>query len=122
MKYDLNQRADLVQYLDRMPALPEALKAEILRWPEVAKSPFSHSFYSSKAKRWNVTPEGCRRISNHWNFRPKRRRCELHCVTDRPVANRTHWTLAIYRAGVWEVLQTLPRQLGKRLPARSGVQ
>ncbi len=93
---------DLLVFLERLHSMPEACRKIIRAWPERKKSPFSRSFYSSRAKRWDFTPDGCARISDHWNFHSRR---QLHCVTDQPVPNGTHWTHAIYNAQsrVWQV-------------------
>lgn len=108
MKYNLDRHGDLVMYLDRFKSLPDALKEEMLSWPEVRKSPYSRSFYSSKKKRWDFTPEGCKRISNHWNFRSRRDPMTVHCITDIDVRNSSHWTLATYVEGLWRVESSLP--------------
>lgn len=110
MKYNLANRSDLLVYLDRFKSLPRELKSEMLEWPTVKKSPYSRSFYSSKEKRWDFTPEDCRRISDHWNFQSERSRNpqEIHCCTDRNVQNGSHWTLAIYTEGIWRVIASFP--------------
>lgn len=103
--------------LERLRTLPEPLKAAILSWPQVYRSPYSRSYYNSGSKRWDHTPEGCLRVSDHWNFRS---RGQLHCPTDRRVPNRTHWTLARWdsASGVWQIELSLPAQPRRHRPRR----
>lgn len=121
MKYNLDNRADLMLYLGRFKSLPETFKAEILSWDIVKKSPYGPSFYSSKEKRWDFTPEGCLRVSNHWNFRSKRHPQQVHCVTDKAVPNNSHWTLAEFHEGIWRVKQSYPIYKSRKSARRKTV-
>ena len=57
-----------------------------------AKSPYGNSFYSTKNKKWDYTPNASYRISDHWNFKSKADynflegeffdHAEIHCKTD----------------------------------------
>jgi hypothetical protein len=49
--------------------LNEDLFAILLGWPLIAKSPYGASFYDTPDKRWDHTPLGSRRISDHWDFK-----------------------------------------------------
>ena len=89
-----------------MYGIPAELSLEMANWDYRSKSPYSFSFYNMPGKSWTHTPEGILRVSDHWNFES---RGEKHAVTDRPVENGTHWTLAEYRDGVYHVLKTIPR-------------
>ncbi len=97
-------RQQILLYAVQLRSLPQPCLEILQAWPELRKSPFSRSFYSTRAKTWEFTPHGCERISDHWNFRSRGRR---HCRTDRPVPNGTHWTHATYDANgkVWKVQQ-----------------
>ena len=104
------QRRELLDYLAHLRSLPEDCREIVRAWPDLKKSPFSRSFYSSRDKRWDFAPDGCERVSDHWNFRsPRRRRAPdggtRHCPTDRPVPNGSHWAHAVYDAAarVWRV-------------------
>jgi hypothetical protein len=110
MKKRIRNRSDLEQYILKSKSLPEEFKQEIISWKEIAHSPYSHSYYSSKSKRWNHTPLKCRRISNHWNFKGKSKSGGLfiHSKTDIPVQNNTYWTLAEFNGKVWKVIKSLP--------------
>lgn len=90
----------------RPTSMPNAIAEVVVSWARVSRSPFSDSFYSFPGKTWDHTPEGIVRASDHWNFTS---RGEVHCRTDIPVPNNTHWTLAERVDGHWRVLQTLPR-------------
>lgn len=112
-------RYQLVQYILRMRTLPDAFREELLSWPVIVKSPHSRSFYNMKGKRWDHTPEGCLRLSDHWNFKSRKGaangQIQRHCITDKPVSNNTHWALAEYQEGIWRVREILPmRQQRKR--------
>lgn len=112
MRFDLQSRYGLTCYLEKVRSLPDVLREELLSWERVYKSPHSRSFYNMQGKTWDHTPEGCLRISNHWNFKSRRRRklgqATLHCQTDVRVRNNNHWTLARYEGGIWKVLRTEP--------------
>lgn len=57
-----------------------------------AKSPYGNSFYTTKNKKWNYTPNASYRISDHWNFKSRfdynylegkyHDHAEIHCKTD----------------------------------------
>ncbi len=96
-------------FIQQIPNLPTEYRDLILAWPELRKSPYSRSFYSSTAKRWDFTPDGCERISDHCNFRSKGRR---HCCTDVPVRSGSHWTHAIYshKKRQWVVQSSVTKQ------------
>lgn len=83
-------------------------------WSEVYVSPFGNSMYSMPGKTWVNTPDGCLRVSDHWNFRNKRHhapnRFGVHCPTDRPVSEDC-WVLARFDATLdqFVVLAEYPR-------------
>ncbi len=85
--------------------MPQEFIDEIASWDVVSKSPYGDSYYSATGITWDYKPEGVLRIADHWNWYSQG---EQHCVTDVPVENNTHWTLAQYRDGVWHVIKTLP--------------
>lgn len=115
MKKRIRNRSEMKDYVLGFKALPDELKEEILSWEEIAHSPYSHSFYSSQKKRWNFTPIGCFRVSNHWNFRSKKGGKNIrHARTDIKVRNYTYWTLAVFNGKVWEVTKSLPMQKEKK--------
>jgi len=104
-------KRELLEGLDRM-GMPEALRKELASWDYISKSPYSDSFYNMPGKTWDNDPPGIKRISDHWNFWSQGRE---HLVTDKPVANNTHWTLAQHDAETaaagrakWRVLMSLP--------------
>gem|GEM_PF-3605181 len=103
-------RQQVLSYLREVRTFPAEFLEFMEHWPGLSKSPFSRSFYSCREKRWDFTPEGCERVSDHWNFRSRRHRCppgggSVHCRTDRPVPNGTHWTHAVYESSgkIWRV-------------------
>lgn len=105
-----NQQA-MRQFIANLKSLPDELKAELISWEEIVKSPYSLSFYSSRGKRWDHTPSGCKRISNHWNFKHRKKpenKGWIHCKTDIPVKNQYYWTYAIFENGLWRVQLSLP--------------
>jgi len=110
MKKRIASRSEMITYIQKLKSMPDELKLELFSWEEIAGSPYSYSFYSSKKKRWNFTPIGCKRISNHWNFSSKKtaRQKVVHCKTDIPVRNHTYWTLAVFERGIWKVIKSLP--------------
>jgi len=62
-------------------------------------SPYSSSFYSEDGQSWDHTPKNQIRISDHWNFDSRNysdpfSKMVTHAVTDVPVQNNTHWTVA----------------------------
>jgi hypothetical protein len=95
-----------MQDLTRPRGLPETMWATIKGWDFASRSPFSDSFYSKPGKSWTHTPADSLRISDHWNFESQG---EMHSVTDKPVENNSHWTLARYDNGTWQVLESLPK-------------
>lgn len=84
-------------------AMPRQIRREIQSWATVSKSPFSDSYYSMNGKTWNHTPEGCIRVSDHWNWVDA---TGTHCATNRPVRNGD-WTMARYESGVWVVIVSM---------------
>ncbi|MEM9886634.1 MAG: hypothetical protein AAF849_12140 [Bacteroidota bacterium] len=110
MKRKIENREAILAYVERLRSMPQELKEEIRGWEEIVRSPYSYSFYSNKKKRWNRTPRGCYRVSNHWNFTNKRNRSKgvVHCRTNIPVKNHTYWTLAVFEKGIWQVIKSLP--------------
>lgn len=113
MPRKLNRNQILI-YISALRSLPDEYRDLIRSWEDVQKSPYSRSFYSSKDKTWDHTPDGCERISDHWNFRGKGNRGSQvrHCRTDRPITNGTHWTHAIYSAkdDLWHVVSSYSKQ------------
>jgi len=89
--------------------MPSHLKELAQSWDDLTISPYSHSFYSSSRKRWNFTPEGCLRLSTHWNFKTKKQRQtkEVSCRTNVQVTNGSYWTLAQYKSGTWVVTESV---------------
>ncbi|MEM1356365.1 MAG: LPD5 domain-containing protein [Planctomycetota bacterium] len=87
-------------------SMPQSLRDTVASWDYISKSPYSHSYYSKPGKSWSHTPEGIRRVSDHWNFTSQGP--EIHAKTDKPVENNTHWTLAEYREGTWNVINSVP--------------
>lgn len=84
------------------PRMPSALRAEILAWPFASKSPFSDSWYDRPGKDWDHTPEGCLRVSDHWNFLAKGRR---HCPTSKPMAlGNGAWALGRWNGTAFDIL------------------
>ncbi|MEM1325680.1 MAG: hypothetical protein AAGI23_06995 [Bacteroidota bacterium] len=112
MKKRIRNQSELKVYIQNARAIPQELKQEILSWEEIAHSPYSHSYYSNRKKRWNYTPIGCYRVSNHWNFKGKSKSGGqfVHSRTDIPVRNHTYWTLAVFTGKVWRVIKSLPME------------
>jgi len=83
--------------------VPRDFKNIIRSWDQVHKSPFSDSYYNcdSEDKDWGKTPIGCIRISDHWNFQSKGRKC---CITDRPVNNYREWAMAVWDGKQYQVI------------------
>ncbi len=110
MKRRIKNRAALELYIQRIKSMPIEIKTEVLSWEHIDRSPYSFSFYSSHQKRWNFTPKGCLRVSTHWNFKKRNHSGKeiIHCKTDISVINNTHWTLARFENGVWQVVKSLP--------------
>lgn len=116
MKRRIKNRAELERYIQRIKSMPPVLKQEILSWEHIVRSPYSFSFYSSSQKRWDYTPKGCLRVSNHWNFKKQNRsgKTIIHCKTNIEVINNTHWTLARFEDGIWKVIKSLPCEKMRR--------
>ncbi len=112
-------RLQLLAYIEKVKTLPEAYREVIRSWPDVQKSPYSRSFYSDRGKSWQHTPDGCERISDHWNFRGKRRRGpqQTHCRTDRPITNGSRWTHAVYSQSTqtWTVKSSYSKVTGEEI-------
>lgn len=88
--------------------IPEELKREIKKWSVIVKSPYSESFYSSDQIDWGYKPEGCYRVSDHWNF-TARGSNRIHCVTDKEVENNKEMSLGKYEDGVFKILMSYPK-------------
>jgi len=80
-------------------------------------SPFSSSMYSKPGQTWEYTPPGQIRISDHWNFYSRDKsdpysEYKLHAITDKPVKDNTHWTIAKKnnKTGKYEVILSLPKK------------
>lgn len=78
-------------------------------------SPYSSSFYSEDGQTWEYTPKNQIRISDHWNFDSRDyldpfSKMVTHAVTDIPVQNNTHWTIAKKNSdtGKYDVIMSLP--------------
>ena len=109
MKRRYSSRQEVLASLERIPSMPEELKEEVRSWEYVVRSPYSTSFYSTQEKRWSVTPEGCYRVSNHWNYQTSRQKAgdKVSCPTDVAVSNGSTWTLAQFEQGLWRVKKSL---------------
>lgn len=87
-----------------LPAsLPRQIRKKMQSWETISKSPYGWSWYSIPGKTWNHTPEGCIRVSDHWNWVNA---TGTHCQTNRPVRNGD-WTMARYESGVWVVIVSM---------------
>ncbi len=113
------QRHEILEHLAAKPGFPRECWEILAGWPVLVASPYSRSYYSMRGKRWDFTPEGCERVSDHWNYLTRRRRTapeggKRHCPTDRPVPNGTHWAHAIYDASarLWRIQRTWPKHSG----------
>lgn len=84
--------------------MPRSIEKEIQKWGTVRKSPYGNSFYNTKGKTWEHTPEGSLRVADHWNFVSEG---EKHAVTDRPIKNNTHWTIAKFSKEKYRVIKSL---------------
>lgn len=98
--------SEYVSPLDTMN-MPVKFRNIINSWDYISRSPYSASYYNMAGKTWDNTPEGIIRISDHWNFYSQGKK---HIITDVPVENNTHWTMAQYHDGIWHVLETLPNE------------
>ncbi|MBQ7207995.1 MAG: hypothetical protein IJS01_09385 [Lentisphaeria bacterium] len=96
---------DFVYYVGNLQ-MPPQVALQLAGWEYVSRSPYSQSYYNMPGKSWENTPEGVIRISDHWNFESRN---EVHCTTDSPVENNSHWTVAQYRNGVYRVLSSVPK-------------
>jgi hypothetical protein len=72
----------------------------------IAASPYnkytSGSYYNTKEKSWDFTPEGAIRVSDHWNFYS---RGTKHCITDIDNSKiEGKWITAQYYNGIWNVI------------------
>ena len=86
--------------------VPNEFRELMKSWEHAHKSPYSNSYYDVEEgkKDWNRTPEGCCRISDHWNFKSNG---ENHCCTDVNVKTG-NWTLAIWDKDHYKIIKTLP--------------
>jgi len=75
--------------------VPEKIVNMMRDWDVIYKSPYSKSFYSSDDISWTHKPDNSYRVSDHWNFTTYRTN-NLHCKTDKPVPNNTHYAIGIY--------------------------
>jgi len=73
--------------------MPDELVKLIQSWPVIHKSPYGFSYYNSTNITWSYKPDNSLRIADHWNFKC---RGKVHCITDIPVSNNTHWVVARY--------------------------
>ena len=99
------------------PEVPKSLVNEISKWGHISKSPYSESYYSMPGKTWGGTPEGIRRVADHWNFESKGR---VHCRTDKPVPDG-YWALGEYHDGTYTILKTV-KPLSKADIAQRGAE
>lgn len=86
--------------------MPFKISSAMTKWDYTSKSPYSFSYYNMPGKSWEHTPEGIIRVADHWNFYS---RGEQHCITDVPVEDNTHWTIAQYQNGTYHVIDSLPK-------------
>ncbi len=105
-----NRPRPITQVFGMLPRTVDyRLLEHILTWGKYfAKSPYGHSYYS-KDKTWDKTIDGTYRFSDHWNFQSDRMKT-VHSVTNQPVENNTHWTIAQYIAdtNTWDVVMSYP--------------
>lgn len=80
--------------------MPRELKNYVIK-EMVSASPYnrfdSGSFYNTNEKSWDYTPEGCIRVSDHWNFYS---RGSYHCILLNPdnVDIAGKWVVAKYQS------------------------
>lgn len=84
---------------------PEELLILMLEWDKIIKSPYGNSYYNAPVG-WSYKEHNSYRISDHWNFVSN---YNLHCVTNCPVHDNTHWTLAQYdaKSGNYNVIKSI---------------
>jgi hypothetical protein len=93
------------------PYIPDEFRESVLKWTHASKSPFSDSWYSKPGKTWDHTPEGCLRLSDHWNFIA---RGEIHCVTETPILlpvgkdGKRPWAIGRREGDRYRILAELP--------------
>jgi DNA polymerase III sliding clamp (beta) subunit (PCNA family) len=88
--------------------MPKNVRDIISNWEFVSKSPYSESYYNCEGKDWNNTPDGCIRISDHWNFTTihnykdilgdLQRDYQSHAKTNKETNDNLYWTMAKYDA------------------------
>lgn len=100
--------------------MPEEVREIIKGWDYVSKSPYSESYYNCKGKDWENTPDGCVRISDHWNFTTIKRERDFagelmenyvsHANTDKPTNDNLYWTVGKYdkKSETYKVLEEYP--------------
>lgn len=86
--------------------IPEEIKIMMKDWEVIFKSPYSNSFYSSTDVSWDRKPDGCFRVSDHWNFYANDK---MHCQTDSKVLNTSHVSIGQYnkKLGIYKILKSV---------------
>lgn len=59
--------------------IPKSIVDKMMTWDVIFKSPYSNSFYNSTNIHRGFKPDGCLRVSDHWNYITKDG--TKHCIT-----------------------------------------
>jgi hypothetical protein len=95
-------------------AMPQKLRQLVLTTC-VSASPYNHryvgsgSYYNTTDKDWDCTPDGCLRVSDHWNFWSKG---TLHCKANMPNEELDgKWALGKYskESGIYTILEVFEK-------------
>lgn len=115
----LNKPENMSFYASLFKTMPQEIINYINKnFDRIYGSPFSTSIYSKDGQTWDFTPKNQIRVSDHWNFFSRDysdpySEMKQHAVTDMPVDNNTHWTIAKKENGVYKVLLSLPKKQTK---------
>lgn len=115
----LSKPSNMNYYNGIFKTMPQEIINYIYKnFDDIYGSPYSTSIYSKSGQSWDFTPKGQIRVSDHWNFFSRdysdpNSEMKQHSITNTPVDNNTHWTVAKKENGIYKVILSLPKKESK---------